>query len=303
MISLAMPTYNGGEFLREQLDSIYGQTLLPDEVIVVDDCSTDNTIEILEEYKAKYGLIYIKNEKNLGYNKNFEKAISLCSGDYIVLSDQDDIWLPSKIEKCYNVIKNVDVNTPSLVSCFSSTNKNILAKRKETDCGIIGTWKHNLSCYTSQGCTLMFNRKLLEFIIPFHDGIMYDAYIGFIASLLGNRFYIGEQLMYYRIHVNNSFATGKLSIIERFRSNLSQTVPGWYTMERFKILTIIRDKYMNLISAEKYNYLDRILQLYETSNLKRLWLFNSIREISIRQKLKTSVLLIFKIIFNIENKS
>jgi hypothetical protein len=132
---------------------------------------------------------------------------------------------------------------------------------------------------------------------------MYDAYIGFIASLLGNRFYIGEQLMYYRIHVNNSFATGKLSIIERFRSNLSQTVPGWYTMERFKILTIIRDKYMNLISAEKYNYLDRILQLYETSNLKRLWLFNSIREISIRQKLKTSVLLIFKIIFNIENKS
>ena len=76
MISLAMPTYNGERFLREQLDSIYNQTIVPDEVIVVDDCSTDGTISILEEYKKKYGLKYWVNEKNLGYNKNFEKAIS-----------------------------------------------------------------------------------------------------------------------------------------------------------------------------------------------------------------------------------
>jgi glycosyltransferase involved in cell wall biosynthesis len=92
MISLAMPTYNGERFLREQLDSIYNQTIVPDEVIVVDDCSTDGTISILEEYKKKYGLKYWVNEKNLGYNKNFEKAISLCTGDYIALSDQDDVW-------------------------------------------------------------------------------------------------------------------------------------------------------------------------------------------------------------------
>lgn len=302
MISLAMPTYNGGKFLREQLDSIYAQTLLPDEVIVVDDCSTDDTIEILEEYRVKYGLKYFKNKKNLGYNKNFEKAITLCSGDYIALADQDDIWLPSKIEKCYNVIKDADVNIPSLVSCFNSTNKDILVNSKTKDCGIIGTWKHNLSRYTSQGCTLMFNRKLLEYIIPFQPNVMYDAYIGFVASLLGNRFYIGEQLMYYRIHGGNSFSTNKLSIRERFKNNLSRAVPGWFTKDRFETLTIIKDKYKHLISADRIAYLNRVLRLYEVNNFKRILLFNAIEEISLIQKLKTSLLLVVKIILNIGSK-
>lgn len=302
MISLAMPTYNGGKYLREQLDSIYAQTLPPDEVIVVDDCSTDDTIEILEEYRVKYGLKYFRNEQNLGYNKNFEKAITLCSGDYIALSDQDDIWLPTKIEKCYNVLKGIDVNIPSLVSCFGSTNKNILDLNKKRAKGVIGSWKHNLSRYNSQGCTLIFNKKLLEFIIPFHSGIMYDAYIGYIASLLGNRFYLGDELMYYRIHDNNSFAANKLSIKERVRNNLLRTVPCWFTLDRYRSLSIIKDKYKDLISEEKIDYLDCILELYEVNNFKRLLLFNNISEIPIGQKIKTSAILLLKIICNIGNK-
>ena len=297
-----MPTYNGGKYLREQLDSIYAQTLLPDEVVVVDDCSTDDTIEILEEYRVKYGLKYFRNEHNLGYNKNFEKAITLCSGDYIALSDQDDIWLPSKIEKCYNVLKDIDADTPSLVSCFSSTNKEILDSNKQTTKGVIGSWKHNLSRYTSQGCTLMFNKKLLEFIIPFHSGIMYDAYIGYIASLLGNRFYIGDELMYYRIHDNNSFSANKSSKKERARKNLLRTVPCWFTLDRYRSLSIIKDKYKDLISKEKMEYLDCILELYEVNNLKKILLFNHISEIPIKLKIQTTAILLLKIICNIENK-
>lgn len=302
MISLAMPTYNGGKYLREQLDSIYAQTMLPDEVIVVDDCSTDDTIDILEEYCVKYGLKYYINEQNLGYNKNFEKAITLCSGDYIALADQDDIWLPSKIEKCYNVLKNSDINIPSLVSCFSSTKEEILYLSQSNSKGIIGSWKHNLSIYASQGCTLMFNKKLLEYIIPIHPGIMYDAYIGFIASLLGNRFYLGDELMYYRIHGNNSFAANGLSIKEKIRKNLLRTIPCWFTLDRYMSLSIIKDKYKALIPKEKVDYLDRILELYEVNNFRKLLLFNKIPEIPIGQKLKTSAILLVKIIFNIENK-
>ena len=287
MISIAMPTYNGGKYLREQLDSIYAQTLLPDEVIVVDDCSTDDTIEILEEYRVKHGLKYFQNEQNLGYNKNFEKAITLCSGDYIALSDQDDIWLPSKIEKCYNVLKGLDADTPSLVSCFSSTDRGILLNRRPKHIEIIGTWKHNLSRYTSQGCTLMFNRKLIEYIIPFNMGVMYDAYIGFVASLLGNRYYIGEALMYYRIHSNNSFAVDTPSMVERFKRNLLRTVPCWFTLERYKSLLIIKEKYKKIISKEKRDYLERVLALYEVNNLKKIMLFNKIPEITIRQKMKS----------------
>lgn len=302
MISLAMPTYNGGKYLREQLDSIYAQTMLPDEVIVVDDCSSDDTIDILEEYYVKYGLKYYINEQNLGYNKNFEKAITLCSGDYIVLADQDDIWLPSKIEKCYNILKNSDINIPSLVSCFSSTNEEILYLNQPKSKGIIGSWKHNLSKYTSQGCTLMFNKKLLEFIIPIPSGIMYDAYIGFIASLLGNRFYLGDKLMYYRIHGNNSFAMNGLSTKEKIRKNLLRTIPCWFTLDRYRTLSIIKDKYKTLIPEDKIDYLDRILELYEVNNFRKLLLFNKIPEIPMWQKVKTSAILLVKIIFNIENK-
>ena len=78
-ISIALTTYNGAKYLREQLESIYNQTILPDEVIACDDCSSDETISILDEYKNKFGLKYYVNNVNLGYNKNFEKALSLCS--------------------------------------------------------------------------------------------------------------------------------------------------------------------------------------------------------------------------------
>ena len=130
MISLAMPTYNGSKFLRKQLDSIYEQTLIPDEIVVVDDCSTDNTRDILEEYKMTRGLKYYVNEKNLGYNKNYVKAIMLCNGDYILLCDQDDVWLPNKVEKCYNEIVKYPQHIPALVSCFSSTDPNIITTKK-----------------------------------------------------------------------------------------------------------------------------------------------------------------------------
>jgi glycosyltransferase involved in cell wall biosynthesis len=97
-ISVALTSCNGANYLKEQLESVYAQSLLPDEVIVCDDCSTDNSIEILTEYKEKHNLRYFINDKKLGFVKNFEKAISLCSGDFIALSDQDDVWLPKKIE-------------------------------------------------------------------------------------------------------------------------------------------------------------------------------------------------------------
>lgn len=295
-----MPTYNGGKYLREQLDSIYAQTLLPDEVIVVDDCSTDETISILEEYKEKYGLKFFRNDNNLGYNRNFEKAISLCSGDYIALSDQDDIWLPTKLEKSYCKLLEIENELPALVSSFVSTNKQVLHRIPEKRY-IEGGWDLNLNRYVSQGCTLMFNRSLVQYIIPFPDGIMYDAYIGFVASLIGNRYYIGENLMYYRIHNNNSFATSDNSFIERLSNNLHRRIPCWFDNNRYKALLYIKEKYQNLIESEKLEYLNQILYLYETSVLNRIIVFNRIKGIPILNKFKTTVFLIIKFIFRVKD--
>lgn len=91
-ISTAMCTYNGEKYLREQLESIARQTLLPNELVVCDDCSSDETVEIIQDFSrnAPFSVRLMINENNLGFAKNFEKAITLCSGEIIVLSDQDD---------------------------------------------------------------------------------------------------------------------------------------------------------------------------------------------------------------------
>jgi glycosyltransferase involved in cell wall biosynthesis len=98
-ISIALCTYNGEEFLSAQLESFLSQTRLPDELIVCDDCSNDKTIEILENFSANspFEVRIFRNENNLGSTKNFEKAISLCTGEICFLSDQDDVWMPEKI--------------------------------------------------------------------------------------------------------------------------------------------------------------------------------------------------------------
>ncbi len=100
LISIAMATYNGEKYLKDQLDSIYNQTYKNIEVIVTDDCSIDKIVEILEQYARFHGLKYTVNEENLG----FVKVISLCGGEYIALADQDDIWEKNKIEILVNEI-------------------------------------------------------------------------------------------------------------------------------------------------------------------------------------------------------
>lgn len=102
MISVLMSTYNGEKYIIEQLNSLRRQTISADEVVICDDCSTDNTIKLINGFIQKYELtgkwsVYI-NEVNLGYKENFKKGIELVKGDYIFFCDQDDIWMPQKIE-------------------------------------------------------------------------------------------------------------------------------------------------------------------------------------------------------------
>ena len=96
-ISIAMATYNGERFLREQLDSLYNQTVEPYEVVISDDCSKDSTLKIAQEYQNRLNIKILSHTKNQGVNKNFEFAIRACAGDYIMICDQDDIWHPDKV--------------------------------------------------------------------------------------------------------------------------------------------------------------------------------------------------------------
>ena len=104
-VSIAMCTYNGAGFLQQQLDSLARQTRKPDEIIICDDVSSDNSVAIAQAFADQSGLkVRVhQNTQNLGYVKNFEKAISLCTQDIIFLCDQDDLWQPNKIEQMVGV--------------------------------------------------------------------------------------------------------------------------------------------------------------------------------------------------------
>ena len=236
-ISIAIATYNGERFLREQLDSLYQQTRVPDEIIVCDDCSTDNTVSILEEYHQKYGLTYYVNPTSLGVNKNFFKAISLCTGDFICICDQDDIWMPNKIETLYDAIKKYD---NSQCNCISSQVVDINAKSE-----IIGVCKKTLPDTEgwqatllmtghSQGCTMMFNQVLKNRVLHLYhsnalaDSMMYDVFIAFVSAIEGNKKNLGTQLMYYRHHDKN--VVGKFSDTKLPFAKKIQTLPTYYPL-------------------------------------------------------------------------
>lgn len=307
MISLAMPTYNGEKYLREQLDSIYNQTMVPDEVIVVDDCSTDGTVGILEEYRQSRGLKYYVNEQNLGYNKNFEKAIRLCSGDYIALSDQDDVWFANKVEESYNAIRKFPFDEPSLVSSFvEQVDASLNPLRKNISSLQEGDWRLNLTRYNAQGCTLMFNRALLKFILPFPDDIIYDAYIGLTASMVGHRYYLPKVLEYYRLYGGNSLAnqTPKsqfaLSTQVHF---LKAYVPYWYTKNsQYRFLQLLKKYQAENFLPERIPSLEKVIKIFEVGKFRRLFLFLSLDGPNAYQKLRTSIGLMLKIIFFIKDE-
>jgi len=207
LVSIAMATYNGEKFLCEQLDSIYNQTYKNIEVVVCDDCSTDKTAEILEKYRQKYGLKYYINEKNLGYVKNFEKATSLCSGEFIAFSDQDDIWLPEKIEMLVNEIGDYSlvhtdselINSNSL-SLDDTRNKRLFRENDSEPAINFGSINKKVSI---QGCTCLFKREILKKVFPFKKNKAHDVWVGIIALKMNGIKYIDESLVKYRLHGNN----------------------------------------------------------------------------------------------------
>ena len=106
-VSVVMATYNGEKYIREQLDSIINQTYPIHEIIIQDDCSTDGTVAIIEEYVTRHANIKLfVNEQNLGFNENFKTAVMRATGEYIAISDQDDVWFPEKIEFQVKTIGN-----------------------------------------------------------------------------------------------------------------------------------------------------------------------------------------------------
>jgi glycosyltransferase involved in cell wall biosynthesis len=217
LISIALATYNGEKFLRKQLDSIFSQTYKNIEVIVCDDCSSDSTVSILEEYRSKFGLEYCINEKNLGFVKNFEKAISLCTGEYIALSDQDDVWMENKIEELLNYIGDNDLVFAD-AEIIDSTGKIIFNSFKDY-ISVKHPKKNQLArlLYGNYiyGASMFFKASLKKKILPFPEDLPYhDIWIAIAAAENNSIKFDNRVLNQYRLHGNNNTGVSNLSDFE-----------------------------------------------------------------------------------------
>lgn len=293
-VSVAMATYNGEKYLREQLDSLYSQSIVPDEIVVCDDCSNDKTIEILEEYHQKNGLRYIVNDLNLGVNKNFEKAIRMCSGSYVAICDQDDIWFPKKIEILLNKMNEVENGMPCVVSSQSiSLNDNNKREPFYVKNDSVGVSATLLKSGNVQGCTLMLNRKMIEILRPFpksyKDVMMYDGYISFVAATCGIKYNLGCVLMAYRHHESNviskiqhnqTFFVRLRAILRHFKYNRMFPSSRQYTLK------YIYDEYFSLMSDDAKKIINSIVA-YENGNLfKRIKVICSFHNYDILEKIE-----------------
>lgn len=206
LVSVAMATYNGEKYLRKQLDSIFNQTYNNIEVVVTDDCSCDATVKILEEYSKVYNLKYYVNDKNLGYCKNFERALSLCNGEFIALSDQDDIWLPEKISVLVEEIGENDLVCSNAVlinndgDVISNSFKDYAKHRIIDDNSIYSASERSFIT----GCTALFRKTLLEKALPVPNSVKHhDLWLGIIAMWEKGVKYVETPLIEYRQHGNN----------------------------------------------------------------------------------------------------
>jgi glycosyltransferase involved in cell wall biosynthesis len=204
-VSIALCTYNGARFLEEQLESVLGQDYpFITEIVCLDDNSTDATWAILKSYAEKYPIFKIeRNEQNLGFTKNFEKAFGLTTKPLVAVCDQDDVWVKDKISKLVNALcDNLMAYSDNeyIDEEGQSLNKNFSDYRRLTTI----TSCLNFTLFNGiSGHTLLFDRKLLTYTLPFRMDVPYDFWLAFHAAQYGIIPYVAEPLVKYRQHSNN----------------------------------------------------------------------------------------------------
>jgi len=221
-VSIAMCTYNGAGFLRQQLDSLINQSCRPDEIIICDDCSHDQSVEIAQDFASKHlgiTIRVIQNPQNLGYVKNFEKAISLCTQDIIFLCDQDDLWHPEKIENVVSVfdaepavglilhdfcwINDDNQPYPGPIETYGPHQLSASQLPKEIRENSIRVF---MQPYPRAwcGCMMAYRRRFNELVLPIFPGKGHDDWILKLLAPITETRFIANQLVCYRMHRQNT---------------------------------------------------------------------------------------------------
>lgn len=230
-ISIAMTAYNAARYIDEQLQSFAMQTRLPDELVITDDGSKDETPAIVERFAARvpFPVRYVRNETNLGMHLNFERCVSLATGDLVFMSDDDDAWFPDKLA----VVEAAFDADPSILSVVNDqtiadadgrlTDRTVLQNVRKLGYGD----EH----YGTGACTAM-RRSLVQLLLPFpRHTVPYDHWTNHLPFILGVRHLIETPLQFYRRHANNMtaslLANDKASLLKMATADTGDMRPAY----------------------------------------------------------------------------
>ena len=221
-VTVAMATYNGEKYIKEQIETILNNLDDKDELVISDDGSSDMTIEIINKINDKR--IKLLEGPRKGLKKNFENAIKNTTGDVIFLSDQDDIWMENKVEKvleCFNNNNYILIQHDAVV--VGENDKVIyesFAEHRKVKTGVI----KNLIKNSYHGCCIAFRKELIKEILPIPDNVyLHDEWIGIVAELNGKTYFLDEKLIKYRRHSENTSSFKHLPVKEMFLNRVNYT--------------------------------------------------------------------------------
>lgn len=220
-VDILLATYNGEKFISQQIDSILSQTYSNFRLLISDDCSTDGTRKILQEYKAKDSRIELFFQgKNLGVIKNFEYLLKKVENKFYMLSDQDDIWKENKIQRSIEKIINSESDLVYSDLEVVDENLNVIYESYWKLKGIyrkIKKYNNFNALYLNNfitGCTLISKKEFIKYILPLPEEskfVLHDYWISLVVSQKGKISYIEEPLIKYRQHKNNKIGSKKQS--------------------------------------------------------------------------------------------
>jgi glycosyltransferase involved in cell wall biosynthesis len=254
-ISVAMTVYNGEQYLIEQLNSIRDQSLKVDEVIICDDGSTDNTINIIKDYIQENELEknwqFIQNPTNLGYEQNFYKAMKLTTGDYVFFSDQDDIWLENKVKDMTEVMEKqseIKVLGSEFEPYYCTEDAPIISEqilKRFTNSGIVEKihLNHNTIFIGSEGCTMCVRKSFLNEIDQYwFKGWAQDEFVWKLSLCVEGCFILHRTTLKRRLHSNN-VSKKKMHQLEKRIKFLTKLLQGHEAMYQYALF-LKKDKHV-----------------------------------------------------------
>ena len=290
-IDILMATYNGEKYLVEQLDSIINQTYHNWNLLIRDDNSTDKTLEIIQNYHKKDKRIKIlkDNKGNIGIVRNFEELLKSSESEFIMFSDQDDIWVENKLDmylKMIEKIKNKGFMIHSDAILFDKNKSNILKDTFISKKAINKGLENVFFNYFVQGATILISKEIKNFILPFPKEVyLHDRYIHLISELFFERIFVNKALIYYRQHGDNQIGA---------KNTIRELLSKRYFDERDRqLIKVIYNKYGSLLTEDKKKLIEEYFKITDIEK-NRFNRFLNLKKSKINIPLKKQISFIVK---------